>query len=104
MSINIVARVPEKVSSDIDFFAREEQVDKSTEIRLLLARAIQEKMINYALLKYKNQEVTLWKAAKIARIPLSKLMIIAAQQKIPIQYYQEDLKDDFTAVFGKRGR
>lgn len=104
MSINIVARVPEEVSFDIDFFAREEHVDKSTEIRQLLARATQEKMIEYALLKYKNKEVTLWKAAKMARIPLSQIMTIAAQQKIPIQYDQEDLKEDFAAVFGKRGK
>ena len=104
MSINIVARVPEEVNADIDFFAKEEQVDKSTEIRVLLARATREKIIDYALLKYQNKEVTLWKAAKIARIPLTKMMIIAAQQKIPIQYDQEDLKEDFAAVFSKRGK
>lgn len=104
MSINIVARVPEEVSFDIDFFAQEEQVDKSTEIRQLLARATQDKMIEYALFKYKNKEVTLWKAAKMARIPLGRMMAKAAQQKIPIQYDPEDLKDDFAAVFGKRGK
>lgn len=104
MSINIVARVPEEVSFDIDFFAKEEQVDKSTEIRLLLARATQEKLVDYALLKYKNREITLWKAARMARVPLSKMMTIAAQQKIPLQYDREDLKEDFAAVFGKRGK
>ncbi len=104
MSVNIVARIPEEVSETIDFFAREEHIDKSTEIRQLLARATQEKMIEYALFRYKNKEVTLWKAAKIARIPLNKMMAIAAQQKIPLQYDQEDLKEDFAAVLRKRGR
>ena len=104
MSINIVARVPEEVNADIEFFAKEEQVDKSTEIRRLLAQATHEKSIEYALLKYRNREVTLWKAAKIARVPLSKFMHLAAQQKIPLQYDREDLEEDFAAVFGKRGK
>ncbi len=104
MSINIVARVSEELSQDIDFFTTEEQVDKSTQIRRLLARATQEKLLEYALLKYKNKEVTLWKAAKIARISLSSIMTKAAQQRIPIQYDTQDLKEDFAAVFGKRGK
>ncbi len=104
MSINIVARVPEEVNVDIDFFAREEQVDKSTEIRRLLAKATHEKKKEYALLKYKNQEVTLWKAATLAKLPLAKMMVLAAQQKIPLQYDQEDLKEDFAAVFKKKGK
>ena len=68
----------------------------------LLTKDTPKRSIEYALLKYKNKEVTLWKAAKMVRIPLSKIMTIAAQQKIPIQYDQEDLKEDFAAVFGKR--
>lgn len=104
MSVNIVARVSEEVNGVIDFFAQEEQVDKSTEIRQLLARATREKMMEYALFKYKNKDITLWKAAKLAKIPLSTMMARAAQQKIPLQYDQEDLKEDFAEVFGKRGK
>ena len=44
MSTNIVARVPEDIAGDIVFFAQQEQVDKSTEIRTLLAQAMQEKI------------------------------------------------------------
>lgn len=51
-----------------------------------------------ALEKYKKRQVSLWKAASIAGIPLADMIQIAAKNKIPISYTKEDLIEDFKAV------
>ena len=101
MTTSVIARVPDDIARDIDFFARAEQVDRSTEIRRLLAQATQQKKIEYALSQYQTRKVTLWKAAKIADLPLTEMMSLAAQHKIPIAYDAQDLQEDFKAVFGQ---
>src|SRR3989338_9086315 len=101
MSTNIVARVPEDIAGDIVFFAQQEQVDKSTEIRTLLAQAMQEKRKSYALLKYQQREVTLAKAAKIARVPVAEMLRLTVINKIPLHYTEKDLREDFAAVLDR---
>lgn len=102
MTTSVIARVSDNIAQDIQFFAHEEQVDRSTEIRRLLALATQHKMIEYALEKYKQRQVTLWKAARLARLPLGEMMRIVAERKIPLQYDVEDLRADFRTVFGNK--
>lgn len=102
MSTNVATRIPEEIAEGITFFARQEQVDKSTEIRTLLAQALQEKRKLFALNKYQQQEITLAKAAKLAHVPVAEMLRLAVQHKIPLHYTEKDLQEDFAAVFGKR--
>ena len=41
-------------------------------------------------------KVTVWKASRVAGVPLLEMVEIAASKKIPVQYREED----FEAVFG----
>ncbi len=50
--------------------------------------------IELALQKYQNFEITLWKAAELAGISLSKMMDEAQKRKIPHQYSVEDFLHD----------
>jgi len=43
---------------------------------------------------YKNQEVTLWRAAEIAGISLAELLSELPKRKIIFQYDMEELKED----------
>ncbi|MBI2147077.1 UPF0175 family protein [Candidatus Woesearchaeota archaeon] len=98
MTESISARVPEAVGRDIDFFTKQEHTDRSTFVRKLLTEAIAEKKVDYALKKYQEKEITIGKAAEMARIPLRKMIQIAADKGIPFQYSAKDLEKDIKAA------
>ena len=100
MPEGVVARVPDEIKKDIEFFAKQEQTDKSSMIRKLLESAIQQKRLEYALSEYATRRVSLGKAAELAKLQISDFMEEASQRRIPINYTKEDLRRDFRAVFG----
>lgn len=95
---NIAARVPESIVKDIDYVAKEENTDKSKVIRNLLSDAVKEKLINLALERYSKREVSLGRAAELAKIPLADFMVRAAQRRIPVNYSVKSLEEDFKAA------
>ena len=100
MPEGIVARVPDEIKKDIEFFAKQEQTDKSSMIRKLLALAVKQKRLDYALNEYAARRVSLGKAAELAKMQISDFMEEAANHQIPINYTKEDVRRDFKAVFG----
>ena len=98
MAEGVVARVPKEVKQDIEFFAKQEQTDKSNIIRKLLTAAVKQKRLEYALNEYGKRNVSLGKAAEIAKMPLADFMMVAAERKIPINYSLESLEKDFKAA------
>lgn len=54
--------------------------------------------LSEALEKYKNGEITLGKAAELAKKDLREMMIIATKQKIPFQYSVKELEEDHKLV------
>ena len=100
MAEGVVARVSNDIKRDIEFFAKQEQTDKSTIIRKLLTSAVRQKRIDYALKEYAERRVSLGKAAELAKMQISDFMEEAANRHIPINYTKEDVRRDFKAVFG----
>ncbi len=98
MDAIITTRIPAEAAEAIGFFTRQEHLDRSTLIRQLLLSALEEKKIAYALQKYKEGEITIGKAAELAKVPLRKMMRIASAQGIPFQYSLSDLEKDFKAA------
>ena len=99
MSEGVVARVPKDVKKDIEFFAKHEQTDKSSIIRKLLTAAVKQKRLEYAMDEYSRRNVSLGRAAEMAKIPLADFMEGAAKRKIPLNYSVESLESDFKAAF-----
>lgn len=100
MAEGVIARVSSEVKKDIEFFAKQEHTDKSTIIRNLLASAVKQKRLEYALKEYSERNVSLGMAAELAKTPLADFMMEAAKHHIPINYSKDDLIRDFRAVFG----
>ena len=98
MAEGVVARVSPEIKKDIEFFAKHEHTDKSSIIRKLLTSAIRQKRLDYALNEYAMRNVSLGRAAELAKIPLSDFMVTAAERKIPINYSVESLEGDFKAA------
>jgi predicted HTH domain antitoxin len=95
---NIAARIPERTARDIDYVAKEENTDKSKVIRELLFDAVKSKLLELALQKYSKREVSLGRAAELAKMRLSDFMVKASERKIPINYSVESLEKDFKAA------
>ena len=102
MSEGVVARVSKDLKKDIEFFARQEQTDKSDIIRKLLTNAVKQKKLEYALNEFSKRNVSLGRASEIASIPLADFMNAAADRKIPINYTIESLEADFKAALRKK--
>ncbi|HII63931.1 TPA: hypothetical protein HA295_02950 [Candidatus Woesearchaeota archaeon] len=98
MAEGVIARVSKDIKKDIEFFAREEQTDKSQIIRELLAVGVKQKRLGYALDGYGKHELSLGKAAEMARLPLADFMEQAAKKGIPLTYSKNDLMRDFSAA------
>lgn len=95
---NVAARIPEATVKDIDYVAKEENTDKSKVIRELLSEGVKSKLVELSLKKYSKGEVSLGRAAELAKLPLADFMIRAAERKIPMAYSVESLEKDFKAA------
>lgn len=59
---------------------------------------MEETRLEYALEKYRKGEITIGRAAEIAKIDLREMIVIAAKKGIHFQYSKEDLIEDFRAA------
>lgn len=66
-----------------------------------MAEGAKQKRLEYALKEYADRNVSLGRAAELAKMPLSDFMTEAAKRQIPINYSKESLQRDFEAAFGQ---
>lgn len=95
---NIGTRIPKHMVKEIEYLAYEENSDKSKIVRDLLVVALKNKLFEVALEKYSRREVSLGRAAELAKMPLADFMKMAAERKVPLNYSIGSLKEDFKAA------
>lgn len=98
MGATITTRVPKDIEEKIESISRTEHLDKSTVVRRLLSKAVQEWLIDNALAQYKDSKITIGRAAQIAGVSLREMIAIAAKKGIPFQYSLDELMEDFQAA------
>ena len=75
-----------------------EQADRSTTVRKLLSRAIQEWKLDHYSRLYGSGKLTLARAAHEARVSLWEMMDCVKTNKITAQYELEDFQRDLKPV------
>jgi predicted HTH domain antitoxin len=96
-------RLPDTVVRDLDAIQEAERSDRSTTVRKLLYRAIQEwKLAHYSRL-YGSGKLTLARAAREARVSLWEMMDYVKTKKITAQYDLEDFQRDLKAIAATKG-
>ena len=95
------ARFDPELYEEILEYAREKGIPKTRALRELTKEGVKRWRLTKALSLYREGKVTVWKASRIAGIPLSRMVEIAASEKIPIHFSEEDLERNFKAVFGE---
>ncbi len=98
MGATITTRVPDDIDKMIKDISIIEHLDKSTVVRRLLSKAVQDWQIDHALEQYKDGKITIGRAAQMAGVPLREMIAHAARKGIPFQYSLDDLKEDFQAA------
>jgi len=94
----ISTRIPDDIARDLKEIEKEEQTDRATVVRKLLARAIEQWKMERALRLYREGKVTLWRAARLGGITLREMMELAAKQGIQFKYTSKDLEEDIKAA------
>ena len=83
---------------ELELIENVEQSDRSTTVRRLLSKAIQQwKLEHYARL-YGDGKLTLARAARDAGVSLWEMMDYARVRKVPTQYDLEDLNRDLGTI------
>lgn len=91
-------RLPETVVRDLEAIEEIEQSDRSTTVRRLLSRAIQDWKLDHYSRLYGSGKLTLARAAREARVSVWEMMDYVRTKKISAQYELEDFKRDLKTV------
>ena len=91
-------RLPETVVRDLEAIEEVEQSDRSTTVRKLLSRAIQDWKLDHYSRLYGSGKLTLARAAHGARVSLWEMMDYVRTKKISAQYDLEDLQRDLKTI------
>lgn len=95
---HVTARVPEDTYEMIEMIREEEQTDRSTAIKRLLERGIEEWRIDTAVRRYQDGSISLGRAAELAGISIWRLLDTLAERGIEANYTEADLKADIAAA------
>lgn len=69
-------------------------LDKSTFVKRLLHKSLEEYKIEYAFKLYKEGKVSLWKAAELAEKDLWDMIELMGKYDAYLNYNMEDLRED----------
>ena len=91
-------RLPDTVVRDLEAIEEAEQSDRSTTVRKLLSRAIQDWKLDHFSRLYGSGKLTLARAAREAGVSLWEMMAYVKSKKITAQYELEDFQRDLKTI------
>ena len=98
MAQTVSVRIDKEELKEIDELSKIEKKTKSNVLREVLELGLKDKKLELSIEKFRNNEVTAWKAARMADIPLTQFMDILVQKGIDFHYGVKELKEDFEGL------
>lgn len=95
---HVTARVPEDVYEAIEAIREDEQTDRSTAIKRLLERGIEDWRLDAAVSRYQGGTVSLGRAAEVADVSVWRFLDVLDDRAVEVNYAAEDLEADLAAV------
>src|SRR3989338_8811361 len=93
-------RVPVVIMSEVENIAREENTDRSSVVRKILDKAINNWKLEKASNMYINKKVTLERAAEIAAVSVREMINHLEEKELEIGNLSiEDLEDDIRHMY-----
>lgn len=94
---SISARVPDDLEAELETYLEDENLDRSTAVRKLLAEALQDWRRERALHELARGHVTLTRAAEMADMPLWEFVRLARERDI-VWVSGDHLESDLEAL------
>lgn len=94
-------RLPLELVRELELIEDVEQTDRSTTVRRLLSKAIQQWKLEHYVRLYGDGKLTLARAAREAGVSLWEMMDYARARRVPVQYDLEDLQRDVRTIHGE---
>jgi predicted HTH domain antitoxin len=91
-------RLPYTVVRDLEAIEQVEQSDRSTTVRKLLSRAIQDWKLDHYSRLYGSGKLTIARAAREAGVSVWEMMDYVKSKKITAQYDLEDFQRDLKTL------
>lgn len=85
-------RLDENLIKEFEELAEQENLDRSALVRKILIEGLHQERLNFALQKYLRKEISIERAAEIARVSLHDLILKMSQLGIPSNLTMEDFK------------
>ena len=85
-------RLDDDLIKEFEELAKEENLDRSSLVRKILLEGLQQERLNFAIQKYMLKEVSIERAAEIARISLHEFILKMSQLGIPSNFSLEDFE------------
>ena len=85
-------RLDEDLIKEFEELAEQENLDRSALVRKILIEGLQRERLNFALQKYMIKEISIERAAEIARVSLHDLILKMSQLGIPSNLTIDDFK------------
>lgn len=95
---HVTARVPEDLYEAIESIREEEQTDRSTAVKRLLQRGVDDWRVEAAVRRYRDRELSLGAAAEYADLSIWRMLDVLEERNVEINYTEEDLEADIAAV------
>jgi len=90
----LTARLTSELDKGLDMVAKIEQLDKSTALRKLLSKSLEDWKKNHALKLYSEGKLSTEQAAKFAELSIWSFFDLLKQKKVPTNYDFEELERD----------
>jgi predicted HTH domain antitoxin len=87
-------RLDEALHKHVVEYAKEKKMPENIAFKELVNEGLLKWKLEKAIDLYGKGHATAWRAAELAGIPLSKMIVILAERKIPIHYDLKDLEED----------
>lgn len=91
-------RPTEEIEKKLEKLIKIEKMEKSALIRKILNNGIDEELRKCALELFKDNKVSLAKAAEIADVSIRRMMDLIKEKGIPLHITTEDIQEDFEAA------
>ena len=98
MAETVSVRIDKEDVKEIDKLSKLEKKTKSNLLREILELGLKDKKLELALEKFRKNEATAWKAARIAEMPLSQFLDVLVEKKIDFHYGVKELEEDFEGL------
>ncbi len=85
-------RLEKDLIKELEELAEQENLDRSALVRKILIEGLQQERLNFALQKYMMKEISIERAAEIARVSMHDLILKMSQLGILSNLNMEDFK------------